>query len=32
LISSRAVALYRKDFSKEPPAAILSILLPEHRL
>lgn len=30
-IASRAVALYRKDFSKEPPAAILSILLPEHQ-
>jgi len=30
-ISSRAVALYRKDFGKEPPAAILSILLLEHR-
>jgi heptose I phosphotransferase len=31
LIASRAVALYRKDFGKEPPAAILSLLLPEHR-
>ena len=30
-VANRAVALYRKDFGKEPPAAILSILLPEHR-
>lgn len=31
LIAKRAVALYRKDFGKEPPAAILSILSLEHR-
>jgi heptose I phosphotransferase len=30
-IANRAIALYRKDFGKEPPASILSILTPEYR-
>lgn len=31
LIAQRAVSLYRKDFGREPPVTILSILTPEHR-
>lgn len=31
LITQRAVSLYRKDFGREPPVTILSILTPDHR-
>lgn len=29
-IARRAIALYRKDFGRDPPTAILSILTPDH--